>query len=307
MGVEGAGLNPKQGGRSGFATFGKFNRQKTLWAQLGYTTMWMRYLFTSGFILALLVFAACSEDEPAKVDCAGSTLAIKVDSKKDVSSCSVNDGAINVSASGGGGTYQFKLNDQLFQSSGLYANLAAGSYIITVQDGDGCQRTVPATVLGYNSNLTLSATAVTPDTQCVNDNGSITVAAAGGQSPFQYQLGTGIFSNSSSFSALKSGNYVVSVRDAANCIQSVSVAVPRGNTGTSYAGEVKAIIDNNCISCHRAGGSGPGDFTTQAGVAARAAQVKARTGNNSMPPGGALTPVQINLIACWVDDGAPNN
>jgi uncharacterized membrane protein len=40
-----------------------------------------------------------------------------------------------------------------------------------------------------------------------------------------------------------------------------------------------------------------------------AASVKLRTANKSMPPSGSsqLTQSQIDLIGCWVDDGALNN
>ncbi len=267
----------------------------------------MKITLAVSVVVGLLFVYGCGSDETPAVDCAASTLAVRLDSKKDVSSCSLLDGAINVSGSGGSGNFEFRLNDLAFQASGVFSNLSAGNYTVTVRDGDGCERTLAVTVQGFATNLAVAATAVVPDNQCVADNGSITVAATGGQAPFQFQLGTGAFGNSSSFSALRSGNYTISVRDAANCLQTLTVTVPRGNTGTSFANEVKTIIDNNCINCHRVGGSGPGDFTTQAGVAARAAQVKARTANGSMPPGGGLSAAQIALIGCWVDDGAANN
>jgi hypothetical protein len=267
----------------------------------------MRFLsFLSVLAVGFWISGCGDNSESPQVDCAVSTLAVSA-TKRYLTSCSAIDGGITASATGGSEPYQFRLNDQAFQSSGVFSGLASGTYNVTVKDGDGCERTISVSVLAFNTNLALAATGVAPDSQCLNDNGSISVAATGGQGPFQFQLGTGSFGNSSSFSALRSGNYTVSVRDAGNCIQTITVTVPRLNTGTSFANEVKTIIDNNCISCHRVGGSGPGDFTTQAGVAARAAQVKARTANGSMPPGGGLTAAQIALIGCWVDDGAPNN
>jgi hypothetical protein len=267
----------------------------------------MRFISLT-FVVVALCFSGCSDsNDPPQIDCNASTLAISLTSKTDLTSCSAIDGKINVSASGGSGPYQFRLNDQSLQSSGAFSGLTAGSYNVTVKDADDCERSLTVSVQAFNTNLALAAAGVVPDSQCLSDNGSISVSATGGQGPFQFQLGTGSFGNSSSFSSLRSGNYAVSVRDAVNCIQTINVTVPRLNTGTSFTSEIKTIIDNNCISCHRVGGTGPGDFTTQAGLAARAAQVKARTGAGTMPPGGGLTPAQISLIACWVDDGAPNN
>ncbi len=267
----------------------------------------MRNLSGILIVFSCVWYAACTESrvEPV-VDCAATSLLLKLDSKSDLTSCSASNGALNVSATGGSQPYQFKLNDQAFQSSGTFSNLAAGSYTVAVKDGAGCERSLVAAVQVVNSTLALAATTVVADTQCLNDNGAITVAATGGQGPFQFRLGSGSFGNSSSFTALKSGNYTITVRDAVSCTQTVDVTVPRGNTGVSFANEVKSIIDNNCVSCHGPG-SARGDLSTPAAVASRASQVKARTGNGSMPPGGGLTPAQINLIACWVDDGAPNN
>jgi uncharacterized membrane protein len=86
--------------------------------------------------------------------------------------------------------------------------------------------------------------------------------------------------------------------------------VPRGNTGVSYLNDVKPIINTTCAfaQCHDAA-QGARDWTNYDNLKAKAANVKLRTSNGSMPVGTGprLTQAQINLIACWVDDGAPNN
>ena len=84
----------------------------------------------------------------------------------------------------------------------------------------------------------------------------------------------------------------------------------------SYMDDIKPIIDATCAlaGCHVAGFVN-GDYTTYEGL-------KSKVDNGSlsrrvvedkdMPPPDTsgpteLTTVQIQLIHCWIEDGAPNN
>ena len=81
----------------------------------------------------------------------------------------------------------------------------------------------------------------------------------------------------------------------------------------TFTKTIKPIFDSKCISCHFAGGSGPGDFTTYAGIKLKvdAGLIKGRLIDVTgaiMPQGGpALPSNQLDLIKCWLDAGAPNN
>ena len=44
-----------------------------------------------------------------------------------------------------------------------------------------------------------------------------------------------------------------------------------------------------------------------ANVQGNAGQIKTLTGNRTMPAEGSLTQAEIDMIACWVDDGAVAN
>lgn len=73
----------------------------------------------------------------------------------------------------------------------------------------------------------------------------------------------------------------------------------------SFANDIKPIIDSNCISCHN--GTQFPDLRTYQGVSTNAGIVKIQVVNRTMPIGGSLTNDEIDLISCWVDNGAPNN
>lgn len=74
----------------------------------------------------------------------------------------------------------------------------------------------------------------------------------------------------------------------------------------SFSQRVKPIIDNNCVSCHSAGGNFP-NLTTFEGVSNHAATVKSEVVARTMPIGFSLSDSDIDAISCWVDGGALNN
>ncbi len=80
-------------------------------------------------------------------------------------------------------------------------------------------------------------------------------------------------------------------------------------SGIKLSVEIKTIIDASCAvtGCHVSGGAAV-SFTTLANVISNASLIKSMTQSGTMPKGGAKLPQeQLNAIACWVDDGAPNN
>ncbi|TRW22369.1 cytochrome c [Flavobacterium zepuense] len=82
---------------------------------------------------------------------------------------------------------------------------------------------------------------------------------------------------------------------------------------TTYQANVKAIIDNNCVSCHSDGGQASfRDLTTYAGVvdAVQNAQLLDRIQRQNGEPGqmpttGRMPQGNINIILQWNTDGLP--
>ncbi len=106
------------------------------------------------------------------------------------------------------------------QTSQTATNLAPGAYTVTMTDNSGCVATA-------NVNITappvLSGTTAFTDVTCNGlCNGTITVTAAGGVSPYQYSLNGGPYQASNVFNGLCSGVYNITIRDANNCTVVVS-------------------------------------------------------------------------------------
>jgi hypothetical protein len=262
-------------------------------------------------LFLLLLLATCVNKEiPSGPNCDVEPVVPPTTVITDATSCTASDGTIEVTAVGGIGPFMYQLGTGTFVANPLFTALTAGSYVITVKDSRGC--TNSATAVVHAAGSTLDATIVTTaDNQCfAPHDGTITITPSGGTPPYEVKFGNGGFDIIMTFDGLEEGVYPVTVKDAAGCLLAWNCTVHHGDTGTSYENEIAPILNVMCnsSSCHGAG-NGPRNFTNYANVAAKAQQIKLRTGNGSMPPAGQpdLTPQQIQLIACWVDDGAKNN
>ena len=75
-----------------------------------------------------------------------------------------------------------------------------------------------------------------------------------------------------------------------------------------YCSKIKALVDKECNTsgCHNSGSSN-GDYTTYAGIKAKATDGTLNTRvlvDQDMPPAGALPQPEMDLIDQWVKAGA---
>lgn len=78
-----------------------------------------------------------------------------------------------------------------------------------------------------------------------------------------------------------------------------------------FADDIEQLIQTNCAlaGCHAAGGVFP-ELSSYEKIKASASKIKQMTQTLQMPPpstGKSLTQEQIDHLACWVEQGAPNN
>lgn len=256
---------------------------------------------------SFLFYAGCSgSDEPKPFDCAKSDLDLTIESANP-ESCAVLNGSITATPVGGKGPYTFALNAGAFGSNANFTALSAGDYIIRVKDKNGCVAQSAEIQLRIPGNdLSVSAT-TEPDTECVGNNGSITVQATGGTEPYQYKFNSGAFGAGATFTSVSTGNHTVTVMDAAGCLFPKAVFVDRGDTGTSLMDDIMPIVESKCsiTNCHN--GSQEPNLTSAQAVRTNATKIKDLTQGGQMPKEGSLTSAQKALIACWVDDGAKDN
>lgn len=263
------------------------------------------FIFITTMILSLII--GCSNNgDPDPVNC-NNPPDITVDSTTPTSSCTSSDGVLIVTGSGKE-PLEFSIEGVAnSQTSGTFNELSAGVYTVIVTDVNGCSAQLNVTIDPAGTDL-VADVSTSADTQCFDNNGIIEIQAAGGESPYQYNIGEG-FSEANIFNNLGPGEYEVEVQDGVGCMVSVIAEVPKGDTGTSYENDINPIMTSSCAitGCHNGDNGANLDFTDFSLLQSKADLVKLRTQNGSMPPSGSLTEEEIALISCWVDEGAKDN
>lgn len=258
-----------------------------------------------------LLFLACTYDtiDPQLSDCSDGSLAVQVIRSQGSSDCINSTGIIEVLAVGGVPPYRFALGGGATQFNSIFTNLSAGEYTIIVFDAQNCSDTVVHSLPSLENSLTAEAMVIA-DSGCLTNinTGTIKVKVLNGKPPYQFQLDNQSFSNDSIFHNLKFGNYTVIIKDALQCQFSLDLIVPRNASGVSWQSEVKPIIDFSCAKsgCHddKSGRTNLMDFKS---IKESVNQIRSRVINRSMPFDASLPEAQIQLIVCWIDDGAPDN
>ena len=133
------------------------------------------------------------------------------------------DGTARAAVSGGTQPYSYQWNDPQNQNGSEAVGLAAGTYIVTVTDANGCLLQLSATI-EEPPPIVLDITS--QDVLCFGeDQGSATVTVQGGTSPYSYLWNDAQNQKTATATNLSSGTYTVTVTDANLCSQSATVTV----------------------------------------------------------------------------------
>ena len=142
-------------------------------------------------------------------------------------SCGLNDGGATVTVLNGSGPYTYNWNDPGNSTGTTVNNLAAGSYQVTITDGQGCTVVQSANVSNANAPV---VTATGLNVTCVGGaDGVASVTATGGTAPYTYLWNDPGNSTSSIVNTLPVGSYTVTVTDGAGCLSIQSVTLMATN------------------------------------------------------------------------------
>lgn len=135
-----------------------------------------------------------------------------------------SSGSIQISPSGGSSAgYAFSINSGTATSSSIITGLKANTYTIYTTDGIGCYMD---TTVYISEPQALVAHHSFSDVSCFNGlNGIIIENAAGGVSPYLFQLNNGSLTSSDSFGGLKAASYLITVKDANGCTKTDAVTI----------------------------------------------------------------------------------
>ncbi len=120
-------------------------------------------------------------------------------------------GAVAVTPTGGNGSYTFLWNTGA--NTPVITGLPAGTYTVTVTDGEGCSATVSATIA--QPPLLTVVVSSTPQMANGSADGTATATPAGGTPGYTYLWNTG--DTTATIENLLPGTYTVTVTDANGC------------------------------------------------------------------------------------------
>ncbi|MCX6293563.1 MAG: hypothetical protein NT127_04630 [Sphingobacteriales bacterium] len=185
----------------------------------------MALLFSASYFLL-----SCQHTIPVGADCENLDFQITATSTNATSGNS--NGTITVTASGGDGFY-YNLNGGSNNSSGVYANLAAGNYTVIGHNSAGCSDTAQVTVGTTNPCTGINITINTVQTQPTagQSNGSITANATPAGS-YTYSINGGAFQTTGVFNNLIAGSYTIVAKNSTGCTGTTTITLVDNNPCT---------------------------------------------------------------------------
>lgn len=150
-------------------------------------------------------------------------------------------GVLTAVVSGGTPAYLYSLDGISYQTTNVFNNLPADTFLLRVKDVNNCQL---STSLIITQPSQITATVNTTNATCTTSNGSIMAMATGGSgSGYQYSMDGSTFSSTGLFTNLAAGTYFIVLRDANLCQNMVSGVI------TSAGGPTIGNLSAQNVSC----------------------------------------------------------
>ena len=152
-----------------------------------------------------------------------------------------NSGSGYVSVTGGTSPYSYSWSNNASLNDSAQSGLSAGTYTVSITDGNGCQITQDIT-LNEPSQLQAQITGTT-DVSCIgNCDGTATVLGTQATPPYSYLWTNG--DTTTTASSLCAGNPIVTVTDANGCTTTTTATISEPTAITA------AIVSTTNVSCY---------------------------------------------------------
>lgn len=177
-------------------------------------------------------------------------------------------GSITITPSGGAVPYSYSLDGGTPQSSSVFADLAAGTYEVTVFDDNGCSVVVSTIVVNEPDVLTATVEVVA-DATCLEPTGELNALPVGGTAPYSYVWDGNNSLTSQTLTNAAAGPHTVVITDANGCTTSASASITAFNP---ISLELDSSVDEACgqangsITVTVVDGTAPFSFTWSNGA-----------------------------------------
>jgi gliding motility-associated-like protein len=181
-----------------------------------------------------------------------------------------NTGTINVAQPAiGTPPFEYSLDNVNWQTSNTFNGLTANTYTVYYRESGGCQGTPFAVSVAEASPLS-AAPSVVPVICNGEANGTITITANGGISPYEYSINGGANWQNSNVFNIAANSYNVIVRDVNNCllpVNNIIVTQPAVLTAASVNANASCDGGNDgTITINAAGGNSGYSYSINGGA-----------------------------------------
>jgi large repetitive protein len=195
------------------------------WSPSGGTNLTATGLSVGTYTITVTDNNGCTAIATATINQVASNLAITMASSTNSTGCITPNGSADANAATGGSvpyTYSWSPSG----GTNLTATgLSAGTYTITVTDGNGCTAVATATISQVASTLAITMGSSVNSTACTAPNGSATAnAATGGSAPYTYTWSPSGGTNLTA-TGLGAGTYTIIVTDGNGCAAMATVSI----------------------------------------------------------------------------------
>lgn len=258
LGLSATGIDPLCFGGSGSATStatGGAGSYTYSWSN-GQTTQSATGLAVGGYTLQVTDVNGCTMTQTVNITQPAS---ISLGASSVNTNCGQSNGSLFSAASGGTGTLIYIWSPGGATTSSV-TGVAAGSYTITVTDGNGCTKTASATVggsIGPQPNITSNVSPLCNGAT----NGSAAISVSGGTGTYTYSWNNG--QTTSSATGLSAGIYTVTVTDSVGCqsVRTVAITQPAAVVGSTSTLNTNCNAFTGLASVTASGGTGPYTYT----------------------------------------------
>jgi gliding motility-associated-like protein len=178
-------------------------------------------------------------------------------SKTDVLCNGGNTGTITVTPPTiGTAPFEYSLDNVNWQTNPLFTGLTAGTYTVYYREANACANSL-SIIIGEPTAMA-SAEATTAAICNGDVNGTITITASGGVSPYEYSIDGGTTWQTTNVYTVAAGNYTIQIRDGNGCILTRTATVTEPAVLTATSANTNASCDggnDGVITVSAAGGN----------------------------------------------------